>query len=103
MLMPPVAIPMAPLRSRPLPELHPKEQLDCLQRATLDILESVGVRFPPEKAPALLAHVGARVDKATRVVTFPPDLATRGSTTGTSGCRRSSTASCTIAGMPMGR
>lgn len=54
--------------------LHPPEQLERLREATLDILATVGVRFDSSEALHILSDHGARVDKATRVVTFPPDL-----------------------------
>lgn len=50
------------------------EQLDQLQDATLDILETVGVKFPSEKALALLDGHGAKVDKSTQIVKFPREL-----------------------------
>jgi trimethylamine--corrinoid protein Co-methyltransferase len=66
----------------PLEPLHPAyrmqyltdEQLDKLQEATLDILETVGVKFPSEKALTVLDGQGARVDKATQIVRFPREL-----------------------------
>ena len=58
------------------PDLHlyPPEQLQRLREATLDILDTVGVRFDSPEALLVLSDHGARVDKASRVVTFPPDL-----------------------------
>lgn len=50
------------------------EQLDQLQEATLRILEEVGVRFPSEKALAVLHGHGAQVDKATQTVKFPREM-----------------------------
>jgi trimethylamine--corrinoid protein Co-methyltransferase len=49
-------------------------QLDLLQEATLRILEEVGVRFPSEKALAILAAHGAKVDKKSQIVQFPRQL-----------------------------
>ena len=49
-------------------------QLDLLQEATLDILENVGVRFPSEKALAILAAHGVKIDQATQIAKFPRDL-----------------------------
>ncbi|MFN2274273.1 MAG: trimethylamine methyltransferase family protein, partial [Anaerolineales bacterium] len=71
--------------SEPLPPLEPlrpayriqyfsEDELDRLQGATLDIMESVGVKFPSEKALAVLDGHGARVDKATQIVQFPREL-----------------------------
>jgi trimethylamine--corrinoid protein Co-methyltransferase len=53
------------------------EQLDQLQAATLDILETVGVRFPSERCLAIFADHGARVDHATQIVRIPRDLVMR--------------------------
>ena len=50
------------------------QQLDDLQAATLEILERTGVRFPSEKALAVLAQHGARVEAKTQIVRFPRDL-----------------------------
>jgi trimethylamine---corrinoid protein Co-methyltransferase len=49
-------------------------QLDHLQAATLEILERTGVRFPSEKALAVLAAHGAQVDMKTQIAKFPRDL-----------------------------
>jgi trimethylamine--corrinoid protein Co-methyltransferase len=53
---------------------HSVQQLDRLKQATLDILERVGVQFQSEATRVLLREHGVRVDEATRVATFPPDL-----------------------------
>jgi trimethylamine---corrinoid protein Co-methyltransferase len=66
--------PLVPLRGAPDLHLHLPEQLRRLREATLDILDTVGVRFDSPEALEVLADHGARVDKASRVVTFPPDL-----------------------------
>ncbi len=66
--------PIEPLRTNFHVQFASDEQLKSLQEATLHILEKVGVRFPSEKALAILSDHGARVDKATQVVKFPPDL-----------------------------
>jgi trimethylamine--corrinoid protein Co-methyltransferase len=50
------------------------DQLGRLQAATLHILEEVGVHFPSEKALAILAGHGARVDGATQVARLPADM-----------------------------
>jgi len=49
-------------------------ELDALRQATLDILETVGVQFPSARALDLLAGHGVRVDRATRVARFTPEL-----------------------------
>ena len=53
---------------------HSAEQLDRLKQATLDILETVGVRFLSPKALDLLEQAGAAVDHATEVAKLPPAL-----------------------------
>ncbi len=53
---------------------HSAEQLDRLKQATLDILETVGVRFESAKALDLLAEAGAGVDRASQVAKLPPAL-----------------------------
>ncbi len=42
-----------------------------LHTATLDVIESVGVRFPSERALAILAAHGATVDAATQIARIP--------------------------------
>ena len=66
--------PLVPLRGAPHLDLYPPEKLERLREATLDILDDVGVRFDSDEALLVLSDNGARVDKATRVVRFPPDL-----------------------------
>ena len=66
--------PLVPLRGAPGLDLYRPEKLERLREATLDILDNVGVRFDSHEALLVLSDNGARVDKATRVVTFPPDL-----------------------------
>lgn len=63
-----------PLRSAYRVRFLSDEQLDQLQAATLQILEDVSVRFPSQKALAIFADHGARVDHATHIVRLPPDL-----------------------------
>jgi trimethylamine--corrinoid protein Co-methyltransferase len=50
------------------------EQLDAIQKATLQILEQVGVKFPSEKALAIFADHGAHVDHQTQIVRIPREL-----------------------------
>lgn len=66
--------PVEPLRPAFTHTFHTTEQLDRLKQATLDILETVGVRFPSDKALDALADHGVRVDRETRVARFPSDL-----------------------------
>ena len=65
---------LEPLRSAYRLRVLSDEQLDRLQEATLDILENVGVCFPSEKAMAILAASGARVEKGSRTIKFPREL-----------------------------
>ena len=53
---------------------HTTAQLDRLKQATLDILETVGVKFPSQRALDILAAQGCRVDRERQVVTFPADV-----------------------------
>jgi len=55
-------------------QYHSIEQLDRLKQVTLDILETVGVRFQSAKALDILAEAGAAVDRGTEVAKFPPEL-----------------------------
>jgi trimethylamine--corrinoid protein Co-methyltransferase len=55
-------------------QYHSPEQLDRLKQATLDILETVGVRFQSDKALDILAEAGATVDRASQVAKLPPEL-----------------------------
>jgi trimethylamine--corrinoid protein Co-methyltransferase len=63
-----------PLRSEVAFQYLSNEELDQLQVATLSILEEVGVKFPSEKALAIFADHGARVDYESQIVKIPPDL-----------------------------
>jgi trimethylamine--corrinoid protein Co-methyltransferase len=53
---------------------HSQEQLDRLRQATLDILETVGMRFQSQKALDILEEAGASIDRATEVAKLPPAL-----------------------------
>ena len=66
--------PIEPIEPAFKGQYHSAEQLDRLKQATLDILETVGVRFQSPKALDLLAQAGAGVDRATEVAKLPPDL-----------------------------
>ena len=66
--------PLEPLRPAYHIQYLTDEQLDQLQEATLEILETVGVKFPSDKALAILDGHGALVDKTTQVVKFPREL-----------------------------
>jgi trimethylamine--corrinoid protein Co-methyltransferase len=69
--------PLEPIRSAYRVRFLGEVQLDQLQAATLRILEEVGVKFPSKMALEILADHGAKVDKASQVVRFPPDLVGR--------------------------
>jgi trimethylamine--corrinoid protein Co-methyltransferase len=66
--------PIEPLRPAFRYQVHNKGELDQLQQATLEVLETVGVKFPSEKALAILAEHGAQVDHETEIVKFPREL-----------------------------
>ena len=66
--------PIEPIETAFTCNYHSAEQLDRLKQATLDILETVGVRFQSPKALDLLEQAGAGVDRATEVATLPPSL-----------------------------
>jgi trimethylamine--corrinoid protein Co-methyltransferase len=66
--------PIEPIRTTYKLQFLSDEQLGQLQQATLHILEDVGVKFPSEKALAILADHGAQVDHDTQIVKMPRDL-----------------------------
>ena len=49
-------------------------QLAQLKSATLELLDEVGIHCPSEKALAIYAEHGARVDPDTQIVRLSPDL-----------------------------
>ena len=65
--------PIEPLRPAFAATHHSAAQLDRLKQATLDILETVGVRFESEKALDVLAEHGVRVDRTAQTAKFPPE------------------------------
>ena len=73
-MAPIVRQPIEPLRPAFAAVRHSAADLERLKQATLDILEKVGVRFESETALHLLAEHGVRVDPATRIATFPPEI-----------------------------
>ncbi len=77
MAVPVARPPLEPIRSPYRVQFLADDQLDQLQAATLRILEEVGVKFPSEMALEILADHGAKVDMASQVVRFPPDLVRR--------------------------
>ena len=66
--------PIQPLEPPAVESHYGAVELEALRQATLDILETVGVQFPSERALDLLAEHGVRVDREARVATFAPDL-----------------------------
>ena len=63
-----------PLRPAFATARHSAEELDRLKQATLDVLEKVGVQFQSEKALAMLADHGVRVDRISQIAKFPPEV-----------------------------
>ena len=51
-----------------------KSDIQSIHTATLDIIESVGVRFPSEKALQLWESFGAEVDRQTSIVKIPGNI-----------------------------
>jgi trimethylamine--corrinoid protein Co-methyltransferase len=49
-------------------------ELDSIQSATLELLETVGIRFPSEQALQIFTEHGAKVDKESQTVRIPSDL-----------------------------
>jgi trimethylamine--corrinoid protein Co-methyltransferase len=66
--------PIEPIRTTYKLQFLSGEQLDQMQEATLRIMEEVGVKFPSEKALAILADHGAQVDRETQIAKIPRDL-----------------------------
>jgi len=66
--------PLEPLRPAYRIQYLTDEQLDQLQEATLDILETVGIKFPSDRALGILDGHGAKVNKDSQIVKFPRDL-----------------------------
>lgn len=48
-----------------------EEQLDAVHRATMTILEDIGIEFMSAKARAIFAQAGAKVDNSTGIVRMP--------------------------------
>ena len=63
-----------PIKRAFTPTYHSAEQLDRIKQATLDILENVGCKFQSERALDILAEHGARADRESQIVKFPPQL-----------------------------
>ena len=69
--------PLLPLGSDFPVRFYGTERLDRYRDAVLQVLERTGVRFASPVALSILEEHGARVDRATSVVRFPPDLIAR--------------------------
>jgi trimethylamine--corrinoid protein Co-methyltransferase len=65
---------LEPLRSAYRLQYLTDEQLDQLQEATLNILETIGVKFPSRKALKVFAEHGAQVDHTTQIVKLKRDM-----------------------------
>ena len=66
--------PLTPLVREVAAQVADPAAVARLQQATLDILETVGVKVGSEKALDLLAACGARVERPAGIVRFPPEL-----------------------------
>jgi trimethylamine--corrinoid protein Co-methyltransferase len=51
-----------------------RQQIEKLQKGTLQLLEEVGIQFPSQKALEIFADHGAKVDMQNQRVRIPPDL-----------------------------
>ena len=69
--------PIQPLVRAFRQQYHDAAQLDRIKQATLDILETVGVKVESERALGLLEAAGAAVDRGTQIAKLPPDLVLR--------------------------
>ena len=69
--------PLEPIRASRRVRFLDDDQLDRLQDATLNVLETVGVRFPDRRSLEILGDHGAQVEAASQIVRFPRDLVRR--------------------------
>jgi len=67
-------LPITPIKTNLRINHLSAEQLGQLRDATLYILETVGVKFPSEKAMAVFEQHGAQVDRETQIVRIPRQL-----------------------------
>ncbi|WP_374654240.1 trimethylamine methyltransferase family protein [Dongia sp.] len=58
---------------KPVEPLHP-EQVEAIHRASLTILDEIGIEFMGAKARAAFAKAGAKVDEGTGLVRIPAEL-----------------------------
>jgi trimethylamine--corrinoid protein Co-methyltransferase len=65
---------IVPIKSPLKPELLTEAELESLKHGTLRLLDEVGVQFPSDRCLKILSEHGARVDRETSIVQFPPEL-----------------------------
>jgi len=58
-------------------EVLSSSQLEAIRTATLDVLKTIGICFPSERALAVFAEHGADVDFQNQIVKLPSDLVTQ--------------------------
>ncbi|MBT3190141.1 MAG: hypothetical protein HN736_08635 [Anaerolineae bacterium] len=63
-----------PIRPKINLEVLSADELESIQSATLELLETVGIRFPSEEALRRFAEHGAQVDADSQIVRLPSDL-----------------------------
>ncbi len=72
--LPTEASPGTPASARPRLQVLDADAVRRIHAATLEVIETVGVRFPSPQALEIWAAHGATVDRATRVVRAPAQL-----------------------------
>jgi trimethylamine--corrinoid protein Co-methyltransferase len=63
-----------PIKSKLHFDVLTVDQVTEIREATLQVLQSVGVHFPSERALKIFAEHGAQVDAESQIVRLPPDL-----------------------------
>ena len=63
-----------PIKSSLKLEVLSDSQVADIRNATLQVLETVGINFPSEKALQIFADHGAQVDSEKQIVRMKPDL-----------------------------
>jgi trimethylamine--corrinoid protein Co-methyltransferase len=63
-----------PIKSKLQLDVLTVDQVTEIREATLQVLQSVGVHFPSERALKIFAEHGAQVDAESQIVRLPPDL-----------------------------
>jgi trimethylamine--corrinoid protein Co-methyltransferase len=74
-------LPLAPIITKHRINHLSNSQLENLQQATLECLQTVGVKFPSERALNVFEEHGAEVDRETQIVNISPDLVKRAMST----------------------